>query len=64
MRGLLTTILDVLGAVLIVLAVAFLAAELQFTALVRWLAVCGVGFLLVSWLADGAPLPRRRKETR
>lgn len=64
MRGLLTTILDVLGAVLIVLAVAFLAAELELTALVRWLAVAGVGLLFVSWLADGAPLPGRRKGTR
>lgn len=64
MRGLVTTILDVLGAVLIVLAVAFLAAELELTPLVRGLAAAGVGLLAVSWLADGAPLPRRRKETR
>lgn len=60
MKGLLTTVLDLLGAVLIVLAVAFLAAELEVTALVRWLGVAGVGLLLVSWLADGAPLPRRK----
>jgi hypothetical protein len=60
MRGLLTTVLDVLGAALIVLAGAFLAAELEFSPLVRWLAVAGLGFLFVSWLADGAPLPGRK----
>lgn len=60
MRGLLTTVLDVLGALLIVVAVAVLAAELEVTALVRGLGVAGVGMLIVSWVADGAPLPKRK----
>lgn len=60
MRVILTTVLDALGAVLVVLAVAFLAAELEVTPLVRWLLVAGVGLLLVSWLGDGAPLPWRK----
>lgn len=58
MRALLTTVLDVLGSVLIVAAAAVLAAELEPTAIVRGLAVAGAGLLVVSWVADGAPLPK------
>lgn len=61
MKGLLTTVLDVLGSVLIVAAVAVLAFELEPTALVRGLAVAGGGLLVVSWIADGAPLPKWRR---
>lgn len=60
MKGLLTTVLDVLGSVLIVAALAVLAAELDVTFWVRGLAVAGVGLLVVSWVADGAPLPWRK----
>ncbi len=60
MKSLLTTILDLVGAVLIVAALAVLAAELEVTGLVRGLVVAGVGLLVVSWLADGAPMPTRK----
>lgn len=60
MKGLLTTVLDVAGAVLIVAAVALLAAELQVTVWVRGLGVAGAGLLIVSWVADGAPMPWRK----
>lgn len=60
MKGLLTTVLDVIGSVLLVAAVAVLAAELEPTALFRGLAVAGAGLLVVSWVADGAPLPKWR----
>lgn len=58
MKGLLTTVLDLLGSVLLVAAVAVLAAELELTPLVRALAAAGAGLLVVSWVADGAPLPK------
>lgn len=60
MKVLLTTLLDVVGSVLIVVAVALLAAELEVTFWVRGLAVAGVGLLVVSWVADGAPVPWRK----
>lgn len=60
MRELLTTLLDVVGAVLIVIAVAVLAYELQVTGWARGFAVAGVGMLVVSWVADGAPGPWRK----
>lgn len=60
MRTLLTTLLDLIGSVLIVAAVAVLAAELYPTDLVRGLLVGGVGLLVVSWVTDGAPLPWRK----
>lgn len=60
MKGLLTTVLDVLGSVLIVAGAAVFAFELDVTAVVRALVVAGVGLLIVSWVADGAPLPKWR----
>lgn len=59
MRSLITTVLDVVGALLLVAAVSIGVAELEVTAGVRGLAVAGVGLLFVSWVSDGAPLPRR-----
>lgn len=52
MRDLLTTILDIVGALLLVAALAVLAAELAPTDLFRGLAVAGAGLLAVSWLFD------------
>lgn len=60
MKDLLTTVLDAAGALLIVAGLAVLAAELEVTALVRGLVVAGAGALIVSWVADGAPLPKRK----
>ena len=60
MRDLLTTLLDLVGALLLVAAVAVLAYELEVTDWVRGLAVAGVGLLVVSWISDGAPLPWRK----
>lgn len=60
MRSLLTTVLDVVGAVLIVAAVALLAAELEVTAMVRGVAAAGGGLLVVSWAADGFPIRGRK----
>ena len=59
MRSLITTVLDVAGALLLVAAVSIGFAELAVTPVVRGLAVAGLGLLLVSWVSDGAPLPRR-----
>jgi len=59
-KDLLTTVLDAAGALLIVAGLAVLAAELEVTALVRGLVVAGAGALIVSWVADGAPLPKRK----
>ena len=59
MRALITTVLDIAGALLLVAAVSLAVAELAVTPVVRGLAVAGAGLLLVSWLSDGAPLPRR-----
>lgn len=61
MRDLITTILDFVGALLIVAALAVLGAELEFTDLFRGLAVAGAGLLIVSWLFD---LRRPKQEGR
>lgn len=61
MRALLTTVLDLLGLVLIVAALAVWAAVLDPNAWVRGFAVAGVGLLLVSWITDGAPGPWRKE---
>ena len=58
MRALITTVLDVAGALLLVAAVSLGVAELAVTPVVRGLAAAGAGLLLVSWISDGAPLPR------
>lgn len=60
MKGHLTTLLDVAGAVLLVAALAILAGGLEVTFWVRCLGVAGVGLLVVSWVADGAPIPKRK----
>jgi hypothetical protein len=57
-RSLITTVLDAVGALLLVAAVSFGFAELEVTPLVRGLAVAGAGLLFVSWVTDGAPRPR------
>ena len=58
-KTLLMVVLDLVGAVLIVGAVAVLAAELAFTDLVRGLGAAGFGLLVVSWIAD-RPVRRRK----
>lgn len=49
MRGLVTTVLDLAGALLIVAALAVLAGRVDVAA---GLLVAGVGLLGVSWLGD------------
>lgn len=58
MKASVTTVLDVVGSLLLVAACAVWAAALDVLPLVRGLAVAGGGLLLVSWFIDGAPLPR------
>lgn len=60
MRALLTTILDIVGMLLLVAAVAVWAALLEPNELVRGFAVAGAGLLLVSWISD-SPWRKGRK---
>lgn len=52
MRALLTTILDLVGMLLLVAAVATWVAFLDPNAWVRGFAVFGAGLLFVSWITD------------
>lgn len=55
---LITTVLDLVGALLLVAALAGLA--LRFAGPQAALAAAGIGVLAVSWLADRTHAPRRR----
>lgn len=63
MRTLLTTLLDLLGMLLLVAAVAVWVAVLEPNEWARGFAVAGAGLLAVSWISDGAPVPRRKGKT-
>jgi hypothetical protein len=60
-RDIATTALDVFGALLVVAALALAARDLGITPNVRLYGTAGIGVLVASWLAQGAPLPRRKK---
>lgn len=60
MRSAVTTVLDLLGLLLLVAALATWAAVLEPNGFVRGFAVSGAGLLIVSWVVDGAPVPWRK----
>lgn len=60
MRASLTTVLDLVGLLMLVAALALWVGFLEPNGWVRGLAVAGAGLLLVSWITDGAPRPWRK----
>lgn len=60
MRDRITTWLDLVAALILVIAAALAVYGVEAWQLARSAAVAGVGLLIVSWLLSGAPLPWKR----
>jgi len=62
MRDTITTWIDLVAALVLVISAALFAYGVEAWQLARAGWVAGLGLLIVSWVLAGAPLPWKRKE--